>query len=168
MAILLLSATNLSTTRSSTCKWMTCRRTWTRRARSAAKPWCLPLRFRPAPSPGSPTRTATRSDSGNRNRERASWPDGERRLAENLLLQRLSQWQGKELVKILLDIRHARTWPVCAEKSLVSDLVEPRKVFEQRLRRDAANVEIEVGMSSNEKKCSLHPKRASTMRQQDF
>jgi len=50
----------------------------------------------------------------------------------------------------------------------VGDLIKPRKILQQRFRRDAADVEIDVRVPPEEKKRSVHPERAAAVRQEDF
>src|SRR5580658_4701311 len=97
----------------------------------------------------------------------SSRPDTQRCLAQDLLLKSFIQWQRPEFIKILLNVRHPRTRPIRTEQSLVRNLFETRKILEQALGRDPADVEIHVGMAANEKECGLHPERTPPMRQQD-
>src|SRR5580698_4708943 len=84
-----------------------------------------------------------------RNRARSGGPNRQRRLAQNLLLEPFFERQRAKVVEILLDFRHARTWPVGSEQSLFYNLVEAGKVLEQALGRDAADVKIDVGMAAD-------------------
>ena len=43
-----------------------------------------------------------------------------------------------------------------------------RKVFQQCLGRDAADVQIDVGMPAQQKECSVHPERPPAMCQQNL
>src|SRR6202020_2176751 len=95
-------------------------------------------------------------------------PNIQRGLAQDLLLQLFTQRERPEFIEILLDVRYARTRPIRAEEGFMSDLLKAREILEQGLGRNAADVEINVGMTTNEKECSLHPQRAATVRQQDF
>src|SRR3954464_11619000 len=71
-------------------------------------------------------------------------PDGERIGAQNLCLGRIGKWQGADLVKILLDVWHTGTGEIGAKQRAVGDFLDARKIFEQQLRRDAADVEIDI------------------------
>src|SRR5271165_891315 len=88
--------------------------------------------------------------------------------AENLLLGAFAQRQGAKLHQVLLDLGHARAGPVSAEQSLVCDLFQPWKIPQQRLGWNAADVEIDIAVSSHQEKCGVHPQRSPAMRQQDL
>jgi len=50
----------------------------------------------------------------------------------------------------------------------VSNLVEPWKILEQRLRWNPADIEKHIQMSSQQKESGIHPKRPAAVRQDDF
>src|SRR5580704_8378414 len=95
-------------------------------------------------------------------------PNTQRGLAQDLLLQLFTQRERPEIIEILLDVRYARTRPIRAEEGFMSDLLKAREILEQGLGRNAADVEINVRMTTNEKESSLHPEWAASVRQQDF
>ena len=63
------------------------------------------------------------------------------RLAEDLLLN-----CGRQ--QIALDVGHAGPRPVSAEQGLVRDLFQAREIFQQQFGRDAADIEIDIGMAA--------------------
>src|SRR5580704_503847 len=160
-----MSPTN---TRSFMSKWTMCRLTSIRRRHSAAGPWCRPSRFRPGHSRGSPTPAETQSDCGKRSRARSGRPDRKRRFAQDLLLKPLLQWKGAEVIQIFLDIGDSWAGPVRAKQCFVGNFTKPRKILQQALGRDAANIEIDIRMPPDQKKCRVHPEGPATVRQQDF
>src|SRR5208337_1691407 len=89
-------------------------------------------------------------------------------LAQNLLAHPFAHRQRFEFLKIPFYVRNTRTRPVRAKQRFVGDLIEAREILEQRLRRNAADVEIDVRVPSNEEKRGLHPQRPPAMGQQDF
>src|ERR1700683_4510550 len=112
-------------------------------------------------------KTGTRSDCGSRNSD-SGGADTQYSLAQDLLLVFPVQGEHEKFIEILLDIRHARTRPICAEQSLVRDLNEAGEIVEQGRGRDAANVEIDVEMAADEEESGLHPERTATMGEQNF
>ena len=79
-----------------------------------------------------------------------------------------SNGQSFEFLEILLDVWNTRARPIGAKQRFVGNLLEPRKILQQRLRRNAADVEIDVGMPPDEKKRSVHPERPPAVCQQDL
>src|SRR5208282_5598977 len=73
------------------------------------------------------------------------------RLTQNLLSHRFAHRQSLEFLKISFDVRNTRARPVGAKQCFVGDLVEARKIRQQRLRRNSADVEIDVRVAGDEK-----------------
>ena len=76
--------------------------------------------------------------------------------------------QRTKFLEVLLDVGDAGAGPIRAEQRLLRDLFQAREIFQQRLRRDAADVEINIGMSPHEKERRVHPERAAAVGQQNF
>src|SRR5665811_1748321 len=100
--------------------------------------------------------------------QRSGRPNRQGGLRQNLLLNGFAERERPKFVEILLDVGYARPRPVRAEERFVRDLFKAREVFQQRLGRDAADVEIYVWMPPHEEECGLHPQRTPTVRQQDL
>src|ERR1700747_764308 len=93
-------------------------------------------------------------------------PERQSGLAQDLFLHRLCHRQRAEFIEILLDIRNARPGPVRAEQRFVCDLFQAREVLQQGLWRNAADIEVYVGMTADQEECGLHPERAATVSEQ--
>src|SRR5271166_6395932 len=95
-------------------------------------------------------------------------PDGKRHLAENAPLCLRRQWQRPEGVERFLDVAHAWAGPVATKKRFVGDLCQARKVLEQVRRRNAANIQVNIGMAAYQEERSAHPKRPASMCEHDL
>src|SRR5271165_6366 len=95
-------------------------------------------------------------------------PERGRRLAQNLLPHLFTHGQSLELLQIPLNVRNAWTRPVGAKQRLVRNLIQPRKILQQHLRRDAADIEMYIRMSPYEKKRGVHPQRTPAVGQQNL
>src|SRR5271157_1886248 len=91
------------------------------------------------------------------------WPDAKRHLAENAPLCLRRQWQCPEGVERFLDVAHAWAGPVAAEERFAGDLWQARKVLEQVRRRNATNIQVNIGMAAHQEEGSVHPKRPASM-----
>src|SRR5262249_9075585 len=94
-------------------------------------------------------------------------PNFQRRLAQNLLFDLRRQGQRLELPEILLDVWNAGAGPIGAEQRLVRDLLQARKITEQLLWRDTADIEMHVAMPPQQEKRRLHPDGAPAVGHQD-
>src|SRR5271157_3315515 len=90
-------------------------------------------------------------------------PNGKRHLAENAPLCLRRQWQCPEGVERFLDVAHAWAGPVAPEERFVGDLWQARKVLEQVRRRNATNIQVNIGMAAHQEEGSVHPKRPASM-----
>src|SRR5712692_10543507 len=90
-------------------------------------------------------------------------PDGKRGLAENATLCLRRQRQCPERIERFLDAVHAWAGPVAAVKRLVCDLRQAREVLEQLCRRNAADVQVNIGMAAHQEEGSVHPQRPASM-----
>src|ERR1019366_3869262 len=106
-----------------------------------------------------PTRTTTAAKAG----LPSIRPDGKRHLAENEPLGFRRQWQRPEGVEGVLDVVHAWPWPVATEERFVGDLFQARKVLQQVRRRNATDVQVNIGMAAYQEKGSAHPERPASM-----
>src|ERR1035437_2678931 len=95
----------------------------------------------------------------------SDWPDFERRLAQYLFFRAFAQRERAKLSQVLLDLRNSGPRPVGAEQRLVCDFFQPRKIFQERFGRDAADVQIDVAVSAHQKEGSVHPQRTPAVRQ---
>src|SRR5438270_6401869 len=75
-------------------------------------------------------------------------PDAQRGFRENLLLTLRTERERAKLVEIFFDVGYAGPRPVCPEQSFLRDLIETRKIFEQRIGRNSADVQKYVGVPS--------------------
>src|SRR6476469_6284050 len=98
---------------------------------------------------------------------RSCRPDAPRRFSKYLLFDSVAQRQGAKSIQVLLDIGHSRAGPIRAEQGLASDFFQARKIFEQRLGRNAADVEINIGMAAHQEERRVHPERTAPMGQKD-
>src|SRR5450631_4095058 len=92
-------------------------------------------------------------------------PDAQGRPAHNLLPRLLAQRQCTEIVEVLLYLRNAGPRPVRPEQCLIRNFFQPRKVAEQRLRWNAADIQKHIRMPPQQEKRRVHPERTAAMRQ---
>src|SRR5207249_5248024 len=102
-----------------------------------------------------------------RHRTPKSFKQSRRVVPQHLLLQELAEAQGAECVDILAEGGDARRWPVRPPQDLLGDFREARKVSRQRLRRNAGDIQVYVGMPPRQKERRIAIKRPPCMREYD-
>src|SRR3972149_2635039 len=83
---------------------------------------------------------------------------------EDLLPQLLREHQLLDPVQVLLEARPPGAGPVAPEEDLVLDLLEPREVPEEPVRRDARDVDVQVPVGAGGGERPLAPPRGPPSR----
>src|SRR5439155_850932 len=83
--------------------------------------------------------------------------------AENPLLRSFGKRERPQPFDLLAYARNSRRRPVRPEDDLVRDFFESREPFQQSLRRDARDLQVEVPMASKQVERSVAPERSPAM-----
>src|SRR3989441_12517108 len=86
-------------------------------------------------------------------------------VIENLPLSLLRKRQRQKFLNVSTHVRHARAGPISAEEHLISDLLQPRKIFQQLLGRNPGNIHMHVLVPADEEEGLFHPQRPAAVRQ---
>src|SRR5208282_1709007 len=89
-------------------------------------------------------------------------------FAENLLLDFFFQLESAKIIQILFDVGNAGAGPVRAEQGFVGDFLHAREIFQQVFWGDAADVEINIRVSAEQKESGVHPEWAAAVSEQNF
>src|SRR3989442_13870102 len=77
-------------------------------------------------------------------------------VIENLPLSLLRKRQRQKFLNVSTHVRHARAGPISAEEHLISDLLQPRKIFQKLLGRNPGNIHIHVFVPADKDKDLFH------------
>src|SRR6185437_5162559 len=88
-------------------------------------------------------------------------------VVQDLALRGGGNRQRAEFFHIAANSGNAGAGPVGAPQNFIGNLFDARKMLHQPMRRDTGNINIHIRMTTNEKKCFLHPQRTAAMSQND-
>ena len=76
--------------------------------------------------------------------------------------------KGLEFGDVLVHLVDAGAGPVGAPEDFVGDVFDAGEIFEELLRRDAADVHVEIFVAANEEEGFSHPDRAAAVGEDNY